>query len=240
MKTIGLIGGLSWESTATYYAEINRGVRDALGGLHSARILMHSFDFADIAALQTPAGWPEAGQRLAEAGLALQKAGADGLLICSNLMHRVAPAVQSACSVPLLHIADALGQALQKEGAKTPLLLATQTVMEDSFYSAYLQQHYGIKVKVPEAEARGEINRVIFSQLVRGIFDPAARAYFLDCVHQGIGQGADGVVFACTEIGLLLTPEDCGCCVYDTAKLHARAAVDFVLSQTTARQERRA
>jgi aspartate/glutamate racemase len=148
MKTIGLIGGLSWESTATYYAEINRGVRDALGGLHSASLVLHSFDFADIQALQNPQGWPEAGKRLAEAGLNLQKGGADCLLICSNLMHRVAPVVEAHCSVPLLHIADALGVALQKGGSKKPLLLATKPVMEEHFYAERLQSGFGIEAMV--------------------------------------------------------------------------------------------
>src|SRR3954464_14502993 len=134
LRTVGLIGGLSWESTATYYAEINRGVRDALGGLHSARILLHSFDFAEIQALQNEAGWAEAGERLAGAGRALEGAGGEGLLICAHPMHRVAPAVQQATAVPLLHIADTLGAALRRGGSRRPLLLATRPVMEERFY----------------------------------------------------------------------------------------------------------
>ena len=239
MKRIGLIGGLSWESTATYYAEINRAVRDALGGLHSAEIVMHSFDFAQIQSLQNADGWPVAAQHLSAAGLALQQAGAECLLICSNLMHRVAPAVEAACSVPLLHIADELGQALQAGGAKNPLLLATKTVMEESFYSDRLRARFGIEVCVPDAAARAEIDRIIFAELVRGEFNPASRETYLDILRDGRAQGADCVVFACTEIGLLLSPEQCGCPVYDTAQLHAQAAVDFALGRT-ARQGVRA
>lgn len=231
LRTVGLIGGLSWESTATYYAQINRGVRDALGGLHSARILLHSFDFADIQALQNEAGWPEAGERLAHAGRALQAAGAECLLICANLMHRVAPAVQHATRIPLLHIADALGAALRKGGSRRPLLLATRPVLEERFYRDRLREGFGIDALVPEAGDRAEVNRVVFEELVRGVVSPAARALYLAVVGRGRAAGADSVVFACTEIGLLLSPEMIDCPVYDTAKLHSRAAVDFALSR---------
>ena len=217
MKIIGLIGGLSWESTATYYTEINRGVREVLGGLHSAKLLLHSFDFAEIAALQTEAGWPEAGQRLADAGRNLEASGADCLLICSNLMHRVAPAVQSACGVEVIHIADALGEALQAAGVKSPLLLATRSVMQ---------------ALVPDAQDRQEINRIIFDELVRGVISPQSKAVYLEAVRKGRQAGADSVVFACTEIGLLLSPADMDCPSFDTAKLHAQAAVAFALNLT--------
>ena len=232
MKTIGLLGGLSWESTATYYAEINRGVRDALGGLHSAALVMHSFDFAAIQVLQNPAGWPEAGERLAKAALGLQAGGADCVLICSNLMHRVAPSVESACAVPLLHIADALGAALQAGGAKKPLLLATKPVMEERFYAERLQSRFGIEAMVPDAADRAELDRIIFAELVSGMINPASKAIYLEILRKGRAAGADSVAFACTEIGLLLSPEDCLCSVYDTAKLHARAAVDFALGRS--------
>ena len=231
LRTIGLIGGLSWESTATYYAEINRGVRDALGGLHSARILLHSFDFAEIQALQNEAGWPEAGRRLAEAGRALEGAGAECLLICANLMHRVAPAVEAACSVPLLHIADALGQALVAGGSRRPLLLATRPVMEESFYRDRLRAGFGVEPLVPGAADRHEVNRIVFEELVRGIVSPTSKAAYLDVIRKGRAEGADSVVFACTEIGLLLSPDDIDCPVHDTAKLHSQAAVAFALGR---------
>jgi aspartate racemase len=232
MKIIGLIGGLSWESTATYYTEINRGVREVLGGLHSAKLLLHSFDFAEIAALQTEAGWPEAGQRLADAGRNLEASGADCLLICSNLMHRVAPAVQSACGVEVIHIADALGEALQAAGVKSPLLLATRSVMEEPFYLDRLREGFGMQALVPDAQDRQEINRIIFDELVRGVISPQSKAVYLEAVRKGRQAGADSVVFACTEIGLLLSPADMDCPSFDTAKLHAQAAVAFVLNLT--------
>ncbi len=232
MKIIGLIGGLSWESTATYYTEINRGVREVLGGLHSAKLLLHSFDFAEIAALQTEAGWPEAGQRLADAGRNLEASGADCLLICSNLMHRVAPAVQSACGVEVIHIADALGEALQAAGVKSPLLLATRSVMEEPFYLDRLREGFGMQALVPDAQDRQEINRIIFDELVRGVISPQSKAVYLEAVRKGRQAGADSVVFACTEIGLLLSPADMDCPSFDTAKLHAQAAVAFALNLT--------
>jgi aspartate racemase len=232
MKIIGLIGGLSWESTATYYTEINRGVREVLGGLHSAKLLLHSFDFAEIAALQTEAGWPEAGQRLADAGRNLEASGADCLLICSNLMHRVAPAVQSACGIEVIHIADALGEALQAAGVKSPLLLATRSVMEEPFYLDRLREGFGMQALVPDAQDRQEINRIIFDELVRGVISPQSKAVYLEAVRKGRQAGADSVVFACTEIGLLLSPADMDCPSFDTAKLHAQAAVAFALNLT--------
>jgi len=232
MKIIGLIGGLSWESTATYYTEINRGVREVLGGLHSAKLLLHSFDFAEIAALQTEAGWPEAGQRLADAGRNLEASGADCLLICSNLMHRVAPAVQSACGVEVIHIADALGEALQAAGVKSPLLLATRSVMEEPFYLDRLREGFGMQALVPDAQDRQEINRITFDELVRGVISPQSKAVYLEAVRKGRQAGADSVVFACTEIGLLLSPADMDCPSFDTAKLHAQAAVAFALNLT--------
>lgn len=230
MKTIGLIGGLSWESSATYYAEINRGVREALGGLHSAKLLLHSFDFAEIQALQNEEGWNEAGVRLADAGRKLEQAGADCLLICANLMHRVAPAVEAACDIPLIHIADPLGTALLHAGAKRPLLLATKPVMEEPFYLDRLRNGFSIEAMVPDAADRVEINRIIFDELVRGIVSPTSRAIYCDIVKKGLAQGADSVVFACTEIGLLLSPGDIDCPSFDTAKLHSRAAVAFALN----------
>ncbi len=236
MKTIGLIGGLSWESTATYYAEINRGVREVLGGLHSAKLLLHSFDFAEIAALQTEEGWPEAGRRLADAGRKLEASGADCLLICSNLMHLAAPAVEAACSVPLIHIADALGHALQDGGAKRPLLLATRSVMEEPFYLERLRDGFGMNALVPDADDRQEINRIIFDELVRGVISPVSKAVYLDAVRKGREAGADSVVFACTEIGLLLAPDDIDCPSFDTAKLHAQAAVAFALNTNPAQR----
>jgi len=229
MRTIGLLGGLSWESTATYYAAINRGVRDALGGLHSAKIVMHSFDFAEIAALQTEAGWPEASRRLADAAKNLEAAGAECILICSNLMHKTAPVVEQAIGVPLFHIADGLGAALKAEGRAKPLLLATGPVMEETFYSDRLREKFGIDAMVPDSDDRAMVHRVIFDELVRGIITDESKRAYLVVIEKAKKDGADSVIFGCTEIGLLLQPEDVPLPVFDTAVLHAETAVKFSL-----------
>jgi aspartate racemase len=229
MRTIGLLGGLSWESTATYYAAINRGVRDALGGLHSAKIVMHSFDFSEIAALQTEAGWPEACRRLSDAAKSLEQAGADCILICSNLMHKTAPVVENAITVPLLHIADGLGRALQAGSRSKPLLLATGPVMEETFYADRLRDRFGISVIVPDQDDRMMVHRVVFDELVRGIISETSKAAYLKVIDKAIRAGADSVIFGCTEIGLLLQPTDVALPVFDTAILHAETAVRFAL-----------
>jgi aspartate racemase len=231
MRTIGLLGGLSWESTATYYAAINRGVRDALGGLHSAKIVMHSFDFAEIAALQTEAGWPEASRKLAEAAKNLEAAGAECMLICSNLMHKTAPFVEQAISVPLFHIADGLGVALKSQARSQPLLLATGPVMEETFYSDRLRDKYGINTMVPNKEDRAMVHRIIFDELVRGIISDASKQAYVGVIDKAIQAGADSVIFGCTEIGLLLQPDDVSLPVFDTAVLHAETAVKFALGE---------
>ena len=207
MRTIGLIGGLSWESTVTYYTEINRGVRDELGGMHSARLLLHSFDFGAIQPLQTDAGWPQIGQQMAQAAEGLVRSGAECILICSNLMHRAAPDVAAAVQVPLIHIADSLGAALRDAGSHRPLLLATRPVMEDGFYRDRLTA-FGIETMTPDDADRQAVNRIIFDELVRGVIAPASKAAYLAVIRKGLAAGADSVVFACTEIGRLITPDD--------------------------------
>lgn len=229
MRTIGLIGGLSWESTVTYYTEINRGVRDALGGMHSARLLLHSFDFGAVQPLQTEAGWPEIGRQMAQAAQGLVRSGAECVLICSNLMHRAAPAVAEAVQVPMIHIADALGTALREAGSRRPLLLATRPVMEDSFYRDRLTG-FGMETITPDAADRQTVNRIIFDELVRGVISPDSKAAYLAIIRKGQAAGADSVVFACTEIGLLIAPGDVDCPAFDTAKIHSRAALAFALS----------
>lgn len=231
MKTIGLIGGMSCESTAIYYRLINEGVRARLGGLHSAKILMHSFDFAEIQALQNTAGWDEAGDWLAESGHRLEKAGADCVLICTNLMHKVEPAVSAAVTVPVLHIADATGTALKRAGVAHPLLLATRPVMEQDFYTARLAERFGIAAMVPDEADREAVNRIIFDELVRGLVTEVSKARFLEVIGKAERAGADGVVLACTEIGLLIGQNDMALPVFDTAVLHAEAAVAFALAE---------
>jgi aspartate racemase len=228
MRTIGLIGGMSWESTAIYYRLINQLVRTRLGGLHSAKLLLSSFDFAEIAALQNPEGWDEAGRRLADVGRRLEKAGADCLLICANTMHKVAPAVAAATKLPLIHIVDATATELKRRGSSRPLLLATRYVMEQEFYTERLAA-FGIDVLVPEAEDRAALHAIIFDELVRGVIEPKSKARCLDMIARSRPQGCDGVIFGCTEIGMLLSQQDMPEPAVDTALVHAEAAVDFAL-----------
>jgi aspartate racemase len=230
MRTIGLLGGMSCESTAIYYRFINEGVRQRLGGLHSAKILLHSFDFAEVQALQNPMGWAQAGDMLAKAGRALEGAGADCLLICANLMHRVEPQVAAAITIPLLHIADVTGAALKRQNAARPLLLATRPVMEEDFYKARLEERFGVEALVPNSADRVCVHAIVFDELVRGIVSERAKEIYLSIIARARANGADSVIFGCTEIGLLLAQGDLSLPIFDTAVLHARAAVDFALA----------
>jgi aspartate racemase len=230
MRTIGLLGGMSCESTAIYYRLINEGVRRRLGGLHSAKILLHSFDFAEIQALQNPTGWAQAGDMLAKAGQGLEGAGADCLLICANLMHRVEPRVAAAITVPLLHIGDVTGVALKRQNAARPLLLATRPVMEEHFYKARLEERFGVEVVVPESGDRAAVHAIVFEELVRGILSAPAKEKCLSIIARVQAAGADSVIFGCTEIGLLLAQGDLSVPIFDTAVLHAQAAVEFALA----------
>jgi len=229
MRSIGLIGGMSWESTAIYYRLINQLVRERLGGLHSAKVVMASFDFAEIEALQNPQGWEEAGRRLAEAGRRLAAAGADCLLICANTMHKVAPAVAAATDLPLIHIVDETAAELKRRGSTKPLLLATRYVMEQEFYIERLAAG-GIEALVPDAEDRQLLHAIIFNELVRGIVDPKSKARCLDMIAKVRPRDCDGVIFGCTEIGMLLSQQDFAEPAIDSALVHAQAAVDFALA----------
>lgn len=228
MKTLGLIGGMSAESTVVYYQMLNRLVRERLGGLHSASLLMASLDFAPIAQMQAEGAWDEAGALLAEAARTLEAAGAEAVLICANTMHLVAEQVQAALSVPLIHIADATAQALLAAGVRRPLLLATRFTMEKAFYRERLAAH-GVSAAVPEASDRERLHAIIYDELCVGIVSPQSKAEVLGMIAQAGAQGADGVIFGCTEIGLLLTQADLDLPAFDTAEVHARAAVDFSL-----------
>jgi aspartate racemase len=230
LRTIGLLGGMSWESTAIYYRLLNEGVRARLGGLHSAKILLASFDFAEIEALQRPDRWSEAGDRLAAAARGLERAGADCVLICANTMHKVAPAVEAAIGIPLIHIVDATGARLAAAGARRPLLLATRYVMEQDFYKDRLARNSRIEALVPEAEDRNALHAIIFDELVRGIVRPESKTRCLDIVARGEAQGCDGVIFGCTEIGMILSQDDLQRPAFDSAVIHAEAAIDFALA----------
>lgn len=191
---------------------------------------MHSFDFAEIQALQNPTGWAQAGDMLAKAGQGLEGAGADCLLICANLMHRVEPRVAAAITVPLLHIGDVTGVALKRQNAARPLLLATRPVMEEHFYKARLEERFGVEVVVPESGDRAAVHAIVFEELVRGILSAPAKEKCLSIIARAQAAGADSVIFGCTEIGLLLAQGDLSVPIFDTAVLHAQAAVEFALA----------
>ena len=228
MKTLGLIGGMSWASTIPYYRLINEGVQQRLGGLHSAKLALYSVDFAEVEACQVSGDWEKAGQLLAEAALALKKAGAEGIVICANTMHKVAEVVAERSGLPLLHIADATAAAIREQNLTRVALLGTRYTMEQNFIRERLARA-GIETLIPNEEQRQEIHRVIFAELCHGVITPQAKAYYQKAIEALKEQGAQGVIFGCTEIGLLLKAEDCPVPVFDTTVLHAAMAVKFML-----------
>lgn len=230
MKTIGLLGGMSWESTIPYYRLINEGVKQQLGGLHSAKILLHSVDFHEIEACQSSGDWQKSGDILAQAAIGLQQAGAEGIVLCTNTMHKVAEAIETACDVPFLHIADATGRAISQQKMTNVALLGTRYTMEQDFYRGRLQQEFGINTLIPEQDERQKINQIIFDELCLGEFSDASRDYYLSVIEALAGQGAEGVIFGCTEIGLLVPTALSPLPVFDTAAIHAADAVEFMLS----------
>lgn len=231
MRTIGLLGGMSWESTAVYYRRINEQVRDRLGGLHSAEVLMRSVNFEEIVGLQRANEWDEAGKALSSLAGNLERAGAACIVICTNTMHKLADTIQSAVSVPLLHIGDATAEAVKKTTARRPLLLATRYTMEQDFYVSRLRDTHGIDLIVPEAEDRMAVHQIIFDELCRGMVSKASRRRYVDIVNRGRANGADSVILGCTEIGLLIGPNDLDLPVFDSTLIHADAAVSFSLDQ---------
>jgi aspartate racemase len=231
MQTIGLIGGMSWESTAIYYRRLNEKIRARLGGLHSAEILMRSVDFDAIVRLQTQGRWDEASRILANMARALEKAGAGCLLICTNTMHKLADDVQRAVSIPLLHIADVTAGAIRIGGCKRPLLLATRYTMEQEFYVRRLRDHFALDPVIPDAGDRAVVHDIIFDELCQGIVSARSRGRYLDVVARGKSCGADCVILGCTEICLLVGPQDIDLPVFDSTLLHVDAAIEFSLSK---------
>jgi len=229
MKTIGLIGGMSWESTAIYYRLLNRMARERLGGLHSAQLLLWSFDFAEIETLQAAGDWAAATEEMVAAARRLERGGADCIVICTNTMHKMAGDVQAAVGIPLIHIGDATAAAIREAGARKPLLLATRYTMEQDFYKGYLRDRHGIDVAVPDEAARTVVHDIIFNELCQGIIKPESKQAYLDVIARATADGIDSVIFGCTEVGLLLSPEDLDLPAFDTTALHARAALDFAL-----------
>lgn len=229
MKTIGLLGGMSWESTIPYYRLINEGIKARLGGLHSASLLLHSVDFHEIEACQSSGDWDKAGEILASAAAGLERAGAEGIVLCTNTMHKVADQIEDRCSVPFLHIADATARAIQKQNLQLVALLGTRYTMEQDFYRGRMRDAHGIETCVPDGEDRARVNQIIFDELCRGTFSEPSRTYFIDLIARMANQGAQGVIFGCTEIGLLVSQDQSPIPVFDTAALHAADVVDFML-----------
>ncbi|MCK0770281.1 aspartate/glutamate racemase family protein [Chromohalobacter canadensis] len=230
MRTIGLLGGMSWESTESYYRALNEGVKQALGGLHSAKVAMVSVDFAEIEALQREGRWDAAGEALATAARQVEHAGADFLLIATNTMHKVAPQVEAAIDIPLLHIADATAERMAADGITRVGLLGTRFTMEQDFYKQRLSARYGIDVVVPDDTQRDQVHRVIFEELCLGRIEPASREAFLAVIDALHARGAQAVILGCTEIAMLIKATDTQVPLYDTTALHAEAAVQRALS----------
>lgn len=230
MKTIGLLGGMSWESTIPYYRLINEGVKAQLGGLHSASLLLHSVDFHEIEECQRSGEWEKAGDILADAAVGLQNAGAQGIVLCTNTMHKIAGQIEARYDVPFLHIADATGRAIVAQKQSKVALLGTRYTMEQDFYRGRLSDAFGIETLIPDESDRVRVNQVIFDELCLGTFSDVSRAYYVSLIAQLAEQGAQGVIFGCTEIGLLVSQDQSPIPVFDTAALHAADAVTFMLS----------
>jgi aspartate racemase len=229
VKTLGLIGGMSWESTLPYYRLINEGVKQRLGGLHSARLVLYSVDFHEIEVLQREDRWDQAGDVLAAAGVALQAAGAELLVLCTNTMHKVADAIEVAATIPLLHIADCTGAAIRAAGLRRVGLLGTRFTMEQDFYRGRLAARHGLEVIVPASDERDAVHRIIYDELCLGHVREDSRAVYRNVIAGLVAQGADAVILGCTEIGLLVGPDDARVPLFDTTALHAARAVEAML-----------
>ena len=225
MKVIGLLGGMSWESTALYYRILNQQVKQRLGGLHSAQLVLYSVDFQPIEQLQAAGEWQQAGEMLAAAAQNLERAGAQFIVLCTNTMHKVAPQISAAVSVPLLHIADATGRRIQQAGLRKVGLLATRFTMEQAFYRGRLEQQFGLQVIVPEEEDRALVHQVIYHELCLGTINPASRQRYRQIMQQLVDQGAEAIILGCTEITLLVDHSDASVPLFDTTLIHAEEAV---------------
>ena len=229
MKTIGLLGGMSWESSIGYYRVINEGVKDSLGGLHSAKIAMYSVDFDSIEKLQHSGDWEGTAKILSEAAMNVQLAGADFLLLCTNTMHKVAPQIEKAINIPLLHIADATAEVLVKKGIKTVGLLGTAFTMEQDFYKGRLKDNYGLTVLVPDEVDRKIVHNVIYKELCLGNTIASSKAEYLRIIESLSNQGAEAVILGCTEIGMLVDQTDTTITLLDTTYIHAQKALEWAI-----------
>ncbi|MDN5913965.1 MAG: aspartate/glutamate racemase family protein [Pseudonocardia sp.] len=230
MKTIGLLGGMSWESSAEYYRLLNEGTRARLGGHHCARCVLASLDFAEVVALQRAEDWDRAGTLLAETARGLERAGAEALVLCTNLMHRVADDVAAAVDIPLLHIVDVVGDHARRAGLRRVGLLGARATMEQPFYRARLADRFDVEVIVPDEPDRTVVDRVVYDELTRSRIEPASRTRFQQIITRLAGRGADGVILGCTEIPLLIRPDDSDIPLIDSTRLHAERAVCIALA----------
>jgi len=231
MKRIGLIGGMSWESSLHYYKLINEEIRARLGGFHSADTIMHSVNFADIEAMQQTGRWDDAADLLAQAAQNLYRGGAECIVLCTNTMHKVADAIINAVPIPFLHIADATADAIKSSGYSKVGLLGTRFTMDEDFYTGRLTNHYGLTVLLPDADGRKMVNRVIFDELVHGVIREESREAYIRQIELLAKNGAQAVILGCTEIGMLIQPEHSPIPTFDTTVIHANAAVAFALGE---------
>lgn len=229
MKTIGLLGGMSWESTQSYYRALNEGVKNALGGLHSAKIALISVDFAEIEALQHNGGWDKTADLLCNAARNVERAGADGLLICTNTMHKVAPEISETIDIPLIHIADATAQKLVEDGIHSVGLLGTKFTMEEDFYKGRLRDQFGLDVLVPEAAQQQWVHDVIYDELCKGVIRNDSRELYVSIIDELVERGAQAVILGCTEIALLVSERDTDVKLYDTTQIHVEKALQWAL-----------
>ena len=230
MKTVGLIGGMSWESTVTYYQLLNKGIKDALGGLHSAKVLLYSVDFYEIESLMSRGAWDKAAELLGDVAARLEQAGADMILICTNTLHKVAPQVQTKIRVPLVHIAEAAAETLKEQGISRVGLLGTQYTMTQEFYRDKLVER-GIEVLIPEGDDIELVNRVIFDELCLGIVKEESRAEYLRVIAALQQRGVQGILLGCTELGLIVAKEDVSLPLFDTTEIHAKKALALALAE---------
>jgi aspartate racemase len=232
VKTIGLIGGMSWESTIPYYRIINETVKECLGGLHSAKVILYSVDFHEIEQLQRAGDWEEAGRLLAQAARSLAAAGAEGIVLCTNTMHKVAAAIEGAAPIPLLHIADPTAAEIKRQGLRKVGLLGTRFTMEQDFYRDRVERKHGIEVIVPGAQDRGIVHRVIYEELCLGKIADASRTEYRRIIGQLADAGAEGIILGCTEISLLVKQADSPVPLFDTTAVHARSAAEWALASS--------
>jgi aspartate racemase len=233
VRTIGLIGGMSWESSSFYYQWINRGIRDRCGPLHSARLLLDSLDFSEIAAWQCAGNWDAAGAALAASERRLEAGGAECIVLATNTMHKVADAVTVATPLPFIHIADPTGEAIARQRLTSVLLLGTEFTMSEEFYRSRLQEKYGVHCVLPFKAQRADVHRIIYDELCVGVISDASRNIYRAIIDDAAASGAQGVILGCTEIGLLLSEGDVSMPLFNTADLHAEAAVAFALGEGT-------